>query len=106
MTGELSKYVKQGKVFVFSGSYCPYCKTAKESLTNMGIDYEYLETDLNPLSDDDSKKLDKICGFDTIPKIFVGLMCIGGNSDLQELIQSGEIYQILEDEGISFNKLS
>lgn len=54
----------------------------------------------NNFSNFDLKRLDKICGFDTVPKIFVGKLCIGGNSDMQDLIRNGEFNKLLVDEGI------
>lgn len=105
MESGLFDLIKPNQVFVFSGTYCPYCDRAKASLKKLGVAFLHREIDLEPLSKSDEIKLDELSGFDTIPKIFVGKKCIGGNSDLQELIKSGEIYNILEAEKIAYTKL-
>lgn len=105
MEKSLSNFIKSGRVFVFSGTYCPYCTVAKESLTRLGVKFDSLEIDINPLSKSEMNKLNQLCGFKTIPKIFIGTSCIGGNSDLQSYIKTEEIYQMLEAEGVTYNKL-
>ena len=37
--------VKNNKVMVFSKSYCPYCKMAKDALGSTGVKYELVELD-------------------------------------------------------------
>lgn len=87
-------------IMIFSKTWCPYCDEAKSTLKKLNIKYNIIELDVQPLSNFDLKRLDKICGFDTVPKIFVGKLCIGGNSDMQDLIRNGEFNKLLTDEGI------
>ena len=37
--------VQNNKVMVFSKSYCPYCKMAKDALNSTGVKYELVELD-------------------------------------------------------------
>ena len=98
----LTSLIQKGKIFIFSGTYCPYCDIAKSTLKKLNIPFDYRELDINPLSSQDAKRLNNICGFESIPKIFVGLNCIGGNSDMQDLIKSGEFFEILKSEEIPY----
>ena len=105
MSNVLQSFIQKNKVFVFSGTYCPYCDIAKSTLTKLGVNYGYVNIDIDPIfTSDVLKKLNTICGFETIPKIFVGEYCIGGNDDMQELLKTGELKQIFDDEGISYDQ--
>lgn len=37
--------IKSNKVMVFSKSYCPFCKMAKEALNDTGVKYGLIELD-------------------------------------------------------------
>ena len=37
--------IKTNKVMVFSKSYCPFCKMAKEALNDTGVKYGLVELD-------------------------------------------------------------
>jgi len=103
---ELDNLIKSNTVFVFSGTYCPFYDLAKEQLTKMNIKFGLRNMDIEPFQDPKiEKKLDNISGIDTIPKIFIGKQCIGGYSDMQELVKSGEFYELLDSEGIQYTKL-
>lgn len=96
----LDNLIKPKTVAVFSKSWCPYCTYTKNSLNKMGIKYTLFEMDKETISKTDVDRLNTMCGFTSVPKIFVGMNCIGGNSELQSLISSGEFKEMLEEEGI------
>lgn len=96
----LEKYIQHGQVSIFSKSWCPYCVKAKDTLNKLGVSYKLLELDQNPLSSEDENKLNTLAKIKTVPKIFFGVNCIGGNSELQKLVSSGEVKSYLEDAGI------
>mmetsp|Transcript_28171 Transcript_28171/g.29364 ORF Transcript_28171/g.29364 Transcript_28171/m.29364 type:complete len:104 (+) Transcript_28171:28-339(+) len=98
--GVLETLIQSGKVMVFSGTYCPYCTVTKNTLNKLGIPYQVRELDIDPIDSKTKKQLDTMCGFTSIPKIFIGTNCIGGNDALQELVESNEIFELLSDEGI------
>ena len=96
----LEKLIKKEKIMVFTGNNCPYCDMAKDALNKMNLKFDIRNLDDEPLDPLVQKQLDNICGFTTIPKIFVGLQCIGGGNDLKELIKAGEFEDILKEENI------
>lgn len=100
----LDSLIMPGKVTLFSKTWCPYCDESKETFAKIGVQYKLQELDLNPLSDKDIQRLNTICGFKTVPKIFIGTNCIGGNAELQVYYKSGELKGLLNDEGISYTK--
>lgn len=96
----LESLIHKGKIMVFSGNHCPYCDIAKATLTKLNIKFDLRNLDEEPLDSQTLKQLNNICGFTSIPKIFVGEQCIGGNDDLQELVKSGEFEELLKEEKI------
>ncbi|KAF4720553.1 hypothetical protein FOZ63_022149 [Perkinsus olseni] len=40
--------IKQNRVMVFSKSYCPHCKRAKNALNSIGAEYKVVELDGRP----------------------------------------------------------
>lgn len=96
----LETLIQKGKIMIFTGNDCPYCDIAKETLKSMNLKFDSRNLDDDPLDALIEKQLNNICGFTTIPKIFVGEQCIGGNNDLQELIKSGEFEELLKEEKI------
>ncbi|MCJ1307067.1 hypothetical protein MMC25_000713 [Agyrium rufum] len=77
------KIIDENPVAVFSKSYCPHCKAAKELLTSMGAQMQITELDQVDDGDAIQSALAEISGQRTVPNIFIGKEHIGGNSDLQ-----------------------
>ena len=98
----LDNLIKNGSVTIFSKTTCPYCSYSKQSLSKLGVKYLLKEIDLEPLSKEDHQRLNNLAGITTVPKIFIGKNCIGGNSDLQEYIRTKEIFDLLKEEGIEY----
>lgn len=98
---ELAQYIESKKIMVFSWTMCPYCVKAKNTLTKMGLKFDAKELDKDPFKNTSTlSELDKLCGFETVPKIFIGKRCIGGCDDMHEQIKNGTFNQILKEEGI------
>ena len=98
---ELSQYIANKKIMVFSWTKCPFCVKAKNTLTKLGLKFEAKEIDVDPFKNKNTlEELDKLCGFETVPKIFIGNRCIGGCDDMHELIDNGHFEKILKEEGI------
>lgn len=76
------------KVELYTWSYCPYCKKAKEILDDKGIPYSETVIDGN---DAKKQELYKKTGQNTVPYIFINEEFIGGCSDLDELNKSGKL---------------
>lgn len=87
---------------VFSKSYCPYCKSTKSLLSDLGAKSYIIELDqvgtymiewhpgntlLTMINTDDGAEiqdaLEEMTGQRSVPNIFIGKKHIGGNSELQ-----------------------
>ncbi|TFA99995.1 hypothetical protein CCMA1212_008279 [Trichoderma ghanense] len=84
---------------VFSKTWCPYCKATKQTLNDLKAQYEVVELDNRNDGDDLQDALLEISGQRSVPNIFFGKKHIGGNSDLQELLKSGQLKARLEEVG-------
>lgn len=80
------------KVEIYTKSYCPYCKRAKELLRIKGVDFvEYDVTD-DAVKEAEMKQRS---GRQTVPEIFIGDCLVGGCSDLFDLDEKGELDRLL-----------
>jgi len=93
---DINAFIAKGPVVVFSASYCPYSKKAKEILKPYKP--EILEVD----HVDGGKHLDEykmylaeITGAGTWPRVFIGGKCIGGCDDTQKLLDNGELEKLI-----------
>eukprot|EP00310_Coccolithus_braarudii_P019799 CAMPEP_0183334222 /NCGR_PEP_ID=MMETSP0164_2-20130417/2887_1 /TAXON_ID=221442 /ORGANISM="Coccolithus pelagicus ssp braarudi, Strain PLY182g" /LENGTH=106 /DNA_ID=CAMNT_0025503319 /DNA_START=66 /DNA_END=386 /DNA_ORIENTATION=+ len=87
----VEKLVEEHAVMVFSKSYCPYCKLAKEVLTKEGAKFHAIELDKRDDGNAIQNALLKLTGQKTVPNVFVGGKSIGGGSETKALSQSGEL---------------
>ncbi|KAK0530981.1 Glutaredoxin [Tilletia horrida] len=85
------------KIAVFSKSYCPYCKKAKEIIAKLNLDSEVGIIELDQDSDgaDIQAYLADKTGQRTVPNIFIGGKHVGGSSDLVELESKGELKKLV-----------
>ncbi|WVQ76815.1 glutaredoxin [Cryptococcus sp. DSM 104548] len=81
----VDKTIADNKVVVFSKSYCPYCKRAKQYLAEDTKDIVILELDEREDGSQIQAYLPTITGFSTVPQIFINKESIGGSSDLLKL---------------------
>lgn len=75
------------EVQIYSKDYCPYCKKAKMLLDT--LDLKYVEHNVE--EEGEFEKLKEKTGHMTVPQIFIGENFIGGASELENLIRSGDI---------------
>mmetsp|Transcript_9313 Transcript_9313/g.13182 ORF Transcript_9313/g.13182 Transcript_9313/m.13182 type:complete len:139 (+) Transcript_9313:131-547(+) len=98
----VSQSIQDNSVIVFSKSYCPYCRRTKSLLSDMtkstDIDVQIFELDLQEENDGQliQSELLRVTGQRTVPNVFIHGKHIGGNSDLQELANSGKLSQVLQ----------
>jgi glutaredoxin 3 len=93
-------------VMVFAKSYCPYCKRAVRMLTElkaeMGDTWSLGIVQLNDLPEEDGSvtqmELLTKTGQKTVPNIFIHRKHVGGNSQLVELHESGDLRTMLSKE--------
>ncbi|MFA5515253.1 MAG: glutaredoxin 3 [Desulfuromonadales bacterium] len=76
------------KVEIYTKSYCPYCRRAKELLELKGIDF--IEHDITA---DPAKEIEmrQRAGRQTVPEIFVDDELLGGCDDLFALDEAREL---------------
>ncbi|KAF4707528.1 hypothetical protein FOZ62_020147, partial [Perkinsus olseni] len=87
--------IKQNRVMVFSKSYCPHCKRAKNALNSIGAEYKVVELDGRPDCAAIQDYLNEITGARTVPRVFIDGKCIGGGSETAALKESGELQKML-----------
>ena len=95
--------VKPGQVTMFSKSTCPYCKNSKSILDKNAVEYKAHETDID-WSKEDVTTLKTESEHKSFPNIWIGEKKLGGNSDLEEAVSSGKLYELLDLENISYKK--
>ncbi|OQV23795.1 putative Uncharacterized monothiol glutaredoxin F10D7.3 [Hypsibius exemplaris] len=103
--------IKANKVMVFSKSYCPYCKKAKNVLAKYSIDkssFEVMELDL--MADQAEANLIQevmkgLTGASSVPRVFVNGKFIGGGDDTEKLDKSGELKKLLVGAGAIHEEL-
>ncbi|KAL8924075.1 MAG: hypothetical protein Q9208_004212 [Pyrenodesmia sp. 3 TL-2023] len=91
---ELNSILKKGPIIVFSKSYCPYSKKAKDILlekyTIVPTPY-VVELDEHPLGPGLQAALHESTGRRTVPNVLINGKSIGGGDDVQKLDQDGEL---------------
>ncbi|KND05072.1 glutaredoxin [Spizellomyces punctatus DAOM BR117] len=92
----VEKAIKENKVVVFSKSYCPYCKKAKNLLDSLGVKYELFELDERPDGQAIQEYLKEKTGQRTVPNIFIKGQHIGGCDDLHAAHDSGKLQKLLD----------
>ena len=80
------------KVEIYTKSYCPYCRRAKELLRIKGIEFIDHDVTADPAREQEMRARS---GRTTVPEIFVDDQLIGGCDDLFELDERGELDRLL-----------
>ncbi|GAA5827645.1 hypothetical protein JCM5353_008757 [Sporobolomyces roseus] len=87
--------IDAGKVVVFSKSYCPYCRNAKQLLKSLDVEFDLYELDQMEEGADWQNALAEMSGQRTVPNLFIGGNHVGGFSDLEAKHRSGELKKLL-----------
>ncbi|CAK7228936.1 Glutaredoxin [Sporothrix curviconia] len=90
--------IDDNAVIVFSKSYCPYCRSTKRTLDDLGAKYYAIELDQEDDGSEIQDALARISGQRTVPNIYIGKEHIGGNSDL-EARKSKDLKNLLKNAG-------
>ncbi|ERM54171.1 glutaredoxin [Vibrio mimicus CAIM 1883] len=80
------------KIEIYTKSYCPYCKAAKQTLNSMGLSYREIEVSTSQALFDEMVNRSQR---KTVPQIFVGNVHIGGYDDLVIAIKNGQFKKAL-----------
>ena len=81
------------QVLMYTGDYCPHCKSAKALLESKNVEIKEIDVSKNPSKRDEMQE--RTGGAKTIPQIFIGDHYIGGNAELQAANRSGELDKLL-----------
>lgn len=81
------------KVVIYTKENCPYCRMAKELLSNHHVSYEEIRIDLDDAKRDEMVRLSNRR---TVPQIFINELSIGGYDDLAALAKSGKLDGLLK----------
>ncbi|XP_066992462.1 uncharacterized protein [Anabrus simplex] len=91
----VKEFIASDAVVIFSKSYCPYCKMAKEVFNKIKQKYSVMELDTRDDGDDIQDILGEITGARTVPRVFIKGNCVGGGSDVKNLYESGKLESML-----------
>lgn len=82
------------EIKMYTVDYCPYCKKAKKYFDETGLEYTNIDlTTESKMRDIIEKVTDGASK--TVPQIFINGKLIGGWSDIEKLIKSGKIKEML-----------
>ncbi|KAI9269009.1 thioredoxin-like protein [Phascolomyces articulosus] len=102
LEAELESILRAHPLTVFSKTYCPYSRKAKEILNEypLRIPYYVVEVDLRPDALDVKRLLGEKTGRDTFPNVFVNGGSIGGATELGRFDRSGRLEEILKENNL------
>ncbi|VDM48712.1 unnamed protein product [Toxocara canis] len=103
MTFVMNK-INSTPVVVFSKSWCPSCRKAKQALSTFRIStefYEIVELDKMENSGRIEDALLSISGRRTVPHVFIGGRCIGGADETLNALRDGRLKRMLDDTGVT-----
>ncbi|CAD6447203.1 9166060d-a8ad-4de5-8573-e5329f999a69 [Sclerotinia trifoliorum] len=102
VTTELNSILKKSPIIIFSKSYCPHSKRAKNILLEKySIDPLpfVVELDQHPLGAKLQARLAKLTGRTTVPNVLINGVSIGGGDDVAELHAKKNLEQKVKDLG-------
>ncbi|KAF7995627.1 hypothetical protein HCN44_006734 [Aphidius gifuensis] len=91
----VEKIIARNTVAIFSKSYCPYCKMAKQIFDQLNQPYKVIELDERKDGYEILDYLGEMTGVKSVPRVFIKGACIGGGSDCKTLLENGELQKKL-----------
>ena len=91
---------------MFSKSYCPFCKKAKDTLKNANIEFKAIEMDNMDDGISIHGALKAYSKQITVPNIYIGGTHIGGSDDLIAKISNGQVKKALDEAGVTEYQLN
>ncbi|KAI8087996.1 thioredoxin-like protein [Gilbertella persicaria] len=94
---EIKGLIEQHRLIVFSKTYCPYSRKAKQLLNTYDLKEPLTVIEVDLRDDDYQVKmvLKQISGRDTFPNIFLNNHTLGGSDDLEILHETGQLTALL-----------
>ncbi len=81
-------------VTIYTTSWCPYCRAAKDLLQQKGVAFE--EIDVSMDSERRQEMVQRANGRRTVPQIFIDGTHVGGSDDLHALDRQGKLDPMLQ----------
>ncbi|KAF3952456.1 hypothetical protein ACB098_01G266200 [Castanea mollissima] len=91
--------VSANPVTVFSKTFCPYCVTVKQLLTQLGATFKAIELDTESDGNEIQAALAEWTGQKTVPNVFIGGNHIGGCDKTTALNNEGKLVPLLTQAG-------
>lgn len=89
--------ITSDSIVIFSKTYCPYCRVAKDLFDKLDQRYSIIELDQRKDGSEIQNVLGKLTGCNTVPRIFFNGECLGGASDVQAMYESGTLAKYLTE---------
>ncbi len=96
----LSEYLKEGEIFILSKSYCHYCTKVKNYLKRERYPFKSVNVDHDEIDMNVVREAQKLTDVFTFPIIFIGTKNVKGCTNFFNLLQSGELQKIMENQKI------
>ena len=90
-TDKVSSFEQKNKVEIYTADYCPYCKTAKEFLTQHNIRFEEIDITHNQEA---RQHIAKMSIIKTVPQIFVNGQFVSDCSGLTKIKAEGRLQEV------------
>ena len=100
----IKKDIAKHQIMLYSKTYCPYCRNAKNVFQFMEISPFIIELDKESNTNEIEESLEALTKQTTVPNIFITGVHIGGYTDLLQWLKSGKLEKLLTDEKIPFKK--
>lgn len=96
-------------VTVFTLSWCSYCHAVIRLLKSLGVPFQLIELDSGAYLDADLHRrlraeLQHKTGAQTLPQVFVGETSVGGYTETQAALRSGQLEKLLALRGVRIQK--
>lgn len=74
-------------VTIYTATYCPYCRAAKDLLRSKGVSFQEIDVS----ADEEFDALVEKTGWKTVPQIFIEGEMIGGFEELRQIDRQGKL---------------
>ncbi|XP_057981571.1 glutaredoxin-C4 [Malania oleifera] len=91
----VKKTISSHNIVIFSKSYCPYCKRAKNVFKELNQSPHIVELDERDDGFNIQDELSNIVGRRTVPQVFINGKHLGGSDDTVEAYENGALAKLL-----------
>nr|XP_004226857.1 monothiol glutaredoxin-S6-like [Ciona intestinalis] len=90
--------IASNKIQMFSKTYCPYCKMAKDVLNEICVPYNVMEIENRDDGPEIQKVLKDITGSSSVPQVFINGQSIGGGTETKKLHENGKLLELINSQ--------